>query len=136
GNRYPRQRPAWRLLAWLGLFLGLDPFPQAFDRFGGLAIGIRKDVRVPAHQLGGDCFDHVGKIEGALLLRHPGMEDDLQQEVAEFTLQRDEITTCDRVRDLIGFFDCVWSDSAKTLLEIPRAAAAWRPQGRHDLDQA
>jgi hypothetical protein len=93
-------------------------------------------VRVPAHELGGDCFDHVGKIERALLLCHPGVENDLQQEVAELILQPDEIITDDRVRDFVGFLDCVRSDGAKTLLQVPRAAAAWRPQRRHDLNQA
>ena len=40
-----------------------------------------------ADQLRGDGFDHVAEIEGALLLRHAGMENDLQQQIAELFLE-------------------------------------------------
>ena len=80
----PASAPRWRRLAALGLFLGLDALPQALDRLGGAAVGVGEDMRMAADQLGGDGLDHVAEIEGALLLGHAGMEDDLQQQVAQF----------------------------------------------------
>ena len=70
-----------------GLFLRLDAFPQAFDGLGGAALGVGKDMRMAAHQLGGDGLDHVAEIEGALFLGHAGVERDLEQEVAQFVLE-------------------------------------------------
>jgi hypothetical protein len=93
-------------------------------------------MRVAPDHLGGDGLDHVGKGEGALLLRHPGVIDDLKQEVAELVLEVDEITACDRVGDLIGLLDGIGRDRREILFQIPWAAGAGRAQRRHDLDQA
>ena len=132
----PASAPLGACLAALGLFLGLDPLPQALDRLGGLALGVGKDVRMAADQLGGDGLDHVGEIEGALLLRHAGVENDLQQQIAEFVLEPVEIAARDGVGHLIGFLERVGRDGGESLLEVPRAAGAGRAQRRHDLDQA
>ncbi len=48
-------------------------------------------MRMPAHQLGGDGFDHVAEIEGALFLGHAGMEGDLEQKIAELVHEVVEI---------------------------------------------
>ena len=132
----PASAPLCSLLAAFGLFFGLDPLPQALDGLGGLAVGIGKNVRMPADQLGGDRLDHVGEIEGALLLRHPGMENDLQQKIAQFVLQPGQIVASDGIGDLVGFLERIGSNGAEILLEVPRAAASRRAQRRHDLDQA
>ena len=44
-------------------------------------------MRMPPNELGGDRLDHAAEIECALLLRHPGVEYDLEQEIAQFVLQ-------------------------------------------------
>ena len=81
-------------------------------------------------------LDHVAEIEGALLLRHAGVEDDLQQQIAELVLQVGEIVARDGVGDLVGFLERIGRDGPEILLQVPRAAAAGRAQRRHDLDQA
>ncbi len=92
-------------------------------------------MRMPPDQLLGDRLHHVAEIERALLLRHAGMEHDLQQQVAEFVLQIVEIAARDRIGDLVGFLDRVWRDGREILLQVPRAAGLGRAQRRHDLDQ-
>ena len=67
----------------------------------------------------GDRLDHVAEIEGALLLGHAGVEDDLQQQIAEFVLQVVEIAARDGVGHLVGFLERVGRDRREVLLEVP-----------------
>ena len=90
---------------------------------------------MPAQHFGADRRDHVGKGESAGLLGHAGVEHDLEKKIAEFLLEIAEIATFDGVGDLVGFLDRVGDDGRKILLQIPRTAAAGRPQGRHDRKQ-
>ena len=79
--------------------------------------------------------DHVAEIERALLLRHAGVEHDLEQEVAQFLAQVVEIAARDGVGDLVGLLERVGRDGREILLQVPRAAGAGRAQRRHDLEQ-
>ena len=86
-------------------------------------LGIAEDMRVPPDHLRRDRLDHVRKGEGADLVSHLSVIDDLQEEVAKLLAQIVHILTRDRVRDLVGFLDRVWRDGLEGLLDIPRAAA-------------
>ena len=92
-------------------------------------------MRMPADHLGRDRLDHIAERKGVLLFRHAGMKHHLQQQVAEFVAQITEIAPRDGVGDLIGLLDGVGRDGRKILFEIPRTAAAGRPQLRHDVEQ-
>ena len=92
-------------------------------------------MRMPADELSRDGLDHVAEREGALLLGHAGMEDDLEQQVAELVPQIREIAALDGVGDLVGFLDGVGRDRREILLQIPGAAGPGRAQGRHDLEE-
>ena len=68
-----------------------------------------------ADQLVGDRLDHVAEGERAVLLGHAGVEDDLEQEIAELVAQVGEVAARDRVGDLVGFLDACrarWSRSS------------------------
>jgi len=120
----------------LGLFLGLDALPGALDPGGcDVAVPVGEDVRMPADHFPANRFNDVAKAECVLLLGHPGVIDDLEQEVAEFVLEVIEIVAANRVGDFVGFLDRVRRDGREILLQIPRAAGSWRAQRRHDLDQ-
>ena len=95
-----------------------------------LALGIGKDMRMAAHQLGGDGFDHVAEIEGALFLGHAGVEGDLEQKVAQLVLEVVEIAARDGVGHLVGFLQRIGRDGAEGLFEVPGTAAAGRAQAR------
>src|SRR5262245_9979133 len=112
-----------------------DAFPQALDRLRRKASRLAEYMRMTAHELFGEALDDVGKVEGPLLLRHAGMEDDLEQEVAQFVAQVIELAPRNGVGDLVSLLDGNGGDRVKGLLEIPRAAGAGRAQRRHDFDE-
>ena len=93
-------------------------------------------MRMAPDQLGGQRLDDVAEIEGALLLCHPGVENDLQKQIAQLVLQARKIIARDGVRNLIGFLKRIGSDRPEILLQVPRAARSWRAERRHDLKQA
>jgi hypothetical protein len=64
------------------------------------------------------------------------VKDDLQQEVGEFVTQIFGCAALDRVDDLVGLLNGEWRDRVEGLLDVPRAAARWIAQRRHDVDQA
>ena len=103
---------------------------------GDIAVLVGEHMRMAADHLPRDRLDHVAEGKGVLLLRHAGVIDDLQQEIAEFLAQVVEIAARDGVGDLIGFLDGVGRDRRKVLFEVPRAAGDGRAQRRHDFEQA
>ena len=52
---------------------------------------VAEHMRMPPDQLFGDRLHDVGKRERALLLGHPGVKHDLQQQIAQLVLQIREI---------------------------------------------
>ncbi len=112
-----------------------DAFPQALDRFCRETSFLAEHVRMTPHELFGETLDDVGKVEGPLLLRHAGMEDDLEQEIAQFIAQVVEIAARNGVGDLVSLLDGVRRDRFKGLLQVPGATSAGRAQRRHDLEQ-
>src|SRR5271154_4444782 len=116
--------------------LRLDLTPERLDLVGRKIARVRENMGMPTDQLGGDRLDHVAEFEAALLFRHTGVEDDLQQEIAEFVAQIREIAALDRVGDFIGFLEREGDDRGEGLFEVPRTAGPTGPQRRHDFDQA
>ena len=89
----------------------------------------REDVGVAADHLVGDGAGHVGEGEGPLFLGHARIIDDLQQQIAQFVGQRDQVAGTGGVGDLVGFFDGVGSDRGEGLHAVPRAAGRRVAQG-------
>ena len=58
----------------------------------------------------------------ASLARHLGMEDDLEQKVADLVLERGHVGFADRLGDLVGLLDGVGGDRGKILLAVPRTS--------------
>ena len=116
--------------AWLGALGRLERFPAGAGR------GVAEDVRVAADHLGRDRRHDVIEREGADLLGHAGMIDDLELEIAELVLERVHVAAVDRVGDLIGFLDRVGRDRREGLDAVPFAAGGRIAQPGHDLDQA
>src|SRR5580698_762453 len=89
-----------------------------------------------ANELGGDRLDDAAKIKEASLLRHAGVKDDLQQEVAQFLAQIFGRPALDRVGDFVGFFKGERHDRGERLLDVPRAPANRITERGHDVDEA
>ncbi len=90
---------------------------------------------MPADELFGDRFDHTAEIERTLFLGHAGVEDDLEEEIAELVLEVGKVFARNGVGDLVGFLDGVRRDGRKILRQVPRAAAPRGTQRCHDLDE-
>jgi len=63
---------------------------------------------------------HVIDVEGAGLARHLGMEDDLEQQIAQLGAKRVHIAMLDRIGDLIGFLDGIGRDGWRSFVPCPR----------------
>ena len=88
-----------------------------------------------ADHLVADRGNHVAECEAALFFRHPRVEDHLQQQVAEFILQRMQVIAIDGIDDFIRLLDRVWGNRGEGLLDIPGTAAIRVAQARHDRQQ-
>src|SRR5215467_4137259 len=60
------------------------------------------------------------------------MKDHLQQQITELIAEITHVAPSDRVGDLVGLLDRVGGDGLEVLFEVPRTAAARRPQRGHD----
>ena len=118
------------------LLLRLDPFPHAFGHAGAARLVIAEHMRMPPDHLRGDGVDDTAEIEGALLLGHLRMENDLQQKIAEFVAQIDKVATRNSVGHLVCLFKRVGGDGLEILFDIPGTAGDRRAQRRHDFEQA
>ena len=85
-------------------------------------LDLAEDVRVAAHDLGGDRPIHVGQVEGALLRGELRVEDDLEQQVAELLGEVRRRAVLDGVDRLVGLLEQVRAQGEVRLLPIPWAA--------------
>ena len=89
-----------------------------------------ENMRMPGDHFGGDRLHDVAEIEQPAFLGHAGVEDDLEQQVAQLVLQVGPVLVLDGAGDFIGFLDRVRRDGGEGLLACPtdsrrdRAAAA------------
>ena len=93
------------------------------------AIGVAEDVRVAADDLGRDRGLDVGQVEDAGLGRQLGVEDDLEQQVAELPGELRRGARLERVVDLVGLLEQVLAQRGVGLLAIPRAAVGLAQPG-------
>ncbi len=93
-------------------------------------------VRMAVAQLRGDPRRDVLEVErlGGVLLGHPGLEHDLEQQVAELLAQVRAVPGLHRLGDLEDLLDRVADQALVRLLGVPGATAG-RPQPVHHLDQ-
>jgi hypothetical protein len=122
----PRRLPPALPLRLLGALLRLNALPQALDRLWCEPLRVAEDVGMAAHELLGESLNDVAEIEFALLLRHAGVEYDLQQQVAELVAQVVKVAARNSVGDLIRLLDGVGGDGCEVLRQVPRATAARR----------
>jgi len=89
-------------------------------------------MRMTFDELAFECGGDILEREARLLLGQLAIEDDLKQQIAEFTRQCGEIVCFDRSRHLIGFLDGMRDDGPKILAQIPGASAVRIAQLAHD----
>ena len=69
-----------------------------------------------------ETFCHVREVECTTLLRNDTVEEDLQEQVAEFFAQHAVVAGANGVIDLIRFLDQIWAQRLVSLRRIPLAA--------------
>ena len=81
---------------------------------------------MPVDQLVRQPVEHV--VDGEVLLfgRHFGVEEHLQQQVAEFAGQLVPVAGIDGLQHLVGFFQGVGLDGVEGLLAVPGTSARGR----------
>src|SRR5690625_4838684 len=93
-------------------------------------------MRVAANQLlgyiGRDVVDRPRMV--VTFRGDSGVEQDLEQEVAEFLAQVVIVAGLDRLESLVGLLEQVGGQAAVGLLGVPWTPA-WRPQSVHDCDE-
>ena len=99
------------------------------------AVAVAEDVRMTPFHLVADRGGDVLEPEQPGFLRHPAVEDHLQQQIAEFVLKVRHVAALDRVGDFIGLLDRIGSDRRKILRAIPFTPGNRIAQSRHDRDE-
>jgi len=122
-------------MAAVAFLARLDVAPLSQDGFRAASAGIAEDMRMPAHQFAGERRHDVVEIETALFARELGVEDDLQEEVAELFAEGVRIAAADRGGDFFRFLAEAGDQRAMRLLAVPRASLG-RAQPRHDAQEA
>src|ERR1022692_5249472 len=122
------------LVLFLGLLSGLDFAPDAFHIARRLGRSVAEYVGMAAHQFPVDGVERVADREAVLFGGHLGIEDRLEQEVAQLFREALPVAPVDGIEDLIGLFEGVGLDGIEGLLAIPGASTG-RPQLGHQLHQ-
>ena len=78
--------------------------------------------------------DDVVDAELSRLRPERGLENDLEQEIAELFAMLGGVVQVDRFEDLVGLLDQIALERTERLLAIPRAAV-WSEQALHDGHQ-
>ena len=130
--------PVQRTALCLGrAFGGLDGLPVDRLLFGRLVAAFgAKDVGMARDHLVRHLVGHVVEVEQAPFGGDLGVEDGLEQQVAQFSLQLVPGLALDGIGDLVGLFDGIGRDRREILFYIPGAARLGVTQATHDFQQA
>ena len=91
-------------------------------------------MRMPADQLAVQMVKHIGNREVSFVRRHLRIEQNLQQQIAQFFGQMRKVAALNRVENLVGLFQRVFANGVERLFAVPGASAR-SPQPRHDGDR-
>ena len=92
-----------------------------------------EDMRVAAHELLHLGLHHVADRERALRLGDVGVEEDVEEQVAQFLLDRLRVLFVDGLHDLERLLDGQLLDRVVRLLAVPRALAAQAAHDGHEV---
>ena len=88
---------------------------------------------MPVDQFVAQHVAHVGDVEVARLGADLGIEDDVQEQVAQLLRDVVHIVRKDRIREFVGLFDGVGAEGFEGLLAVPGTLLA---QIVHDVKQS
>src|SRR3954469_11412438 len=112
-----------RRLALRLAFVGLDPLPVLHHLARPRDVHVAEDVRVPAGQLLGDAVAHGSEVELPFLAGDAGLEDDLEQQIAELLAMVGGVPRLDGLDDLVRLLEKIGRERPEGLLAVPRASS-------------
>ena len=92
-------------------------------------------MRMPVDQLCRKPVEDIINRKRRLLLRHLGIEEHLQQQIAKFPRELGPVAVLNRFQNFVSLFQGVRLDGIEGLFPIPGAAAG-SPQTFHDGDRS
>ncbi len=104
-------------------------FPVAEDLGGGFGFYFAENVGVAANHFVVDFADDVVDGEAALFGGDLRVEEDLEEEVAEFFCEFGVVAGVEGVEDFVGFFDEIGAKRGVGLFAVPGAAAGGAEAG-------
>ena len=128
GNAVQRRRASVPRALLLGAF---DLLPVGPDLVDILDAHITEHMRMAADQFVGDVTRHLVEIERAAFAAQLAMEDDLQQQIAEFLGQFMIIARFDGIDQFVDFFDRMPAQRTMILFPVPGAAVRRAQLGHH-----
>ena len=114
------------------LFLALDDFPVGVHLADAADLHLAEHVRVPAAHLLADRPGGVLDVERAAFFGELAVEDDLEQEVAQFVAHLAVVAGVHRIKEFRAFLGKVFLQRGVRLLAVPRTAVR-RPQPGKDF---
>ena len=111
--------------------LFFQEFPVAEDLGGSFGFDGAEDVGVAANHFVVDFADDVVDGEAAGFGGDLGVEENLEEEVAQFFGEFGVVFGVEGVEDFVGFFDQVGAESGVGLLAVPGAAAGGAEAGHN-----
>ncbi len=90
------------------------------------------DVRMAVYQFVAERIGHIGIVEKALFLTQLGVENHMQQQVAQLLLDSLHVAVGNGVGQFVGLLDGVAAQRLEGLFAVPRTFAA---QGVHHLQK-
>ena len=117
----------------LGFLAEFEHLPIVDYLLGVVGVDVAIDVGMAIDELVAEIVAHIGKVELTLLLAHLGVENDVEQQVAQLLADALHIFVCDGVDQLKALLDGVAAEALEGLLPIPGALLA---EGVHHLEQA
>ncbi len=108
------------------------------DVLRGLGLLVAEDVRVPVDELGDDAAGDVvdGERRVRVLLGDAGVEDDLEEDVAQLFAQLRAVAGLDRLDQFVRLLDAVLRQALVGLPGGPRALGADAVHDLHEVQQA
>jgi hypothetical protein len=106
-----------------GLFFGSLNLVPVADDFGGVAdLNVPEDMGVAANQFGVDARCDIPEVKLSGFLGDLGLEDHLEQQVAELLDDRLGLALAQGIDGFVGFFKDVGNEALGSLGEVPGAA--------------
>jgi hypothetical protein len=111
-----------------------DLFPITEDFGGGVGFGGAEDVRVTADHFVSDFADYGGNVEAAFFVSDLCVEENLEEEVAEFFGEFGVVGGVECVENLVGFFNEIGAEGGVGLFAVPWTTVGGAETG-HDGDE-